>query len=275
MEIVITKSDFEQALPVGTSAHDEVFESIEPSLDLQKELIRMNLLGTAGEKMIEDDSKSYLLDTFVKKYVCVSSFLSVFRQLDLVLTPTGFGIVSTQEVSPASKQRVDALEGELRTQKLKIYATLIGLLRSEEWGRSSCAINAIGHVYNEFYFFGNRSYTSLTYQDWNEMIPYIYDADEYLRTRLSDEQMDEVVSAFRKGKETPYANLINGIIHFTDVFSKNGPDVARMLPLRKILSIVDADLNTYKLYAESTAYQANHHENFKNTKESSAFLFNG
>lgn len=108
--ITIYKEDFERALPVGVSAHDEVFESVMPAIDSTLDRYCSNMLGEAGIKLVTETDDDSALKFYFKKLVCIDAFLSVLRQLDLVLTPTGFGIVSNDNVSPASKQRVDALE---------------------------------------------------------------------------------------------------------------------------------------------------------------------
>ena len=134
MEITITKSDFEQALPVGAAANDSVYESVKPAIGRQLAFSNDALLGVAGMTYIEERGEDSTLMKWYKQLVCLSAFLNVLRQLDLVLTPTGFGVVSNDNLAPASKQRVDALEGQLRTQYWKTLAMTLNGLRSENWG---------------------------------------------------------------------------------------------------------------------------------------------
>lgn len=133
MEITITKSDFEQALPAGAAANDSVYESVKPSIERQLSFSKDVLLGVAGMQRMEDLGEGSSLVNWFKQLVCLSAFLSMLRQLDLVLTPTGFGVVSNDNLAPASKQRVDALEGQLRTQYWKTLAMTLNGLRSENW----------------------------------------------------------------------------------------------------------------------------------------------
>lgn len=275
VEIKIGKSDFERALPVGTSAHEEVFEGIAPAIEQEIALTKLNILGDAGEERLEEAGKESVLYQSCVHYICVTAFLSVLRQLDLVLTPTGFGIVSTQEVSPASKQRVDALDGTLRTRRLQLLGMLLNLLRSPKWGETKQANQSIAYLYDEYTFFLRGKATNLTYQDWNSMLSSIESADEYLRSRISDLQMDEVLRLYRRNETEKVQKLIDKIVRYTDVFASKGMSIANQIALRNVLNIVDSDLDTFNIYAGSSAYKANHHENFQNTKESSAFLFNG
>lgn len=129
MDLTITKEEFESVLYVATSKHMEVFESVQPHIE------------NATEDCIEEFFGSFSTDNAkvikcAKDYICVDAFLLVFRQLDLVLTPTGFGVVSNQTTSPASKQRVDALETQLRLIREKVKARLINRLTStEDWAK--------------------------------------------------------------------------------------------------------------------------------------------
>lgn len=141
--IAILKEDFERSLPVGASAHDEVFEAVYPAIEAALNNYYDMLLGEPGAQRVESTDESEPLKYYFKMLVCVDAFLSVLRQLDLVLTSTGFGIVSNDTISPASKQRVDALEGQLRTALCRARAMVVQQLRSEEWGVTEQAQNFV------------------------------------------------------------------------------------------------------------------------------------
>ena len=73
--------------------------------------------------------------------VCVVTHEAMLRavpSLDLVLTPNGFGIVSNQNVAPASRDRVARLIASLETSRDNSIEQLIAyLLREEEWYEST------------------------------------------------------------------------------------------------------------------------------------------
>lgn len=279
MEITITKSDFEQALPVGAAANDSVYESIRPAVTRQLSFSNNVLLGVAGMKRMEELGEDSSLVNWYKQLVCLSAFLSVLRQLDLVLTPTGFGVVSNDNLAPASKQRVDALEGELRTQYHKTLAMTLNLLRSENWGATEQARHFIGHLYDEYtFFFETHQNASAT--DWDGYQQTIEEAEEMLRTKMGDRQMDDILDAFRRGDPNrlePYRELIACIIRFTDTWAAKGLATLKQPVYRRLMRIIDSEDNKayFKLYRESASYQANHHEAFKNTKDSAGYVFNG
>ena len=279
MEITITKSDFEQALPVGAAANDSVYESVKPAIARQLSFSNDALLGVAGMQRMEELGEGSTLVNWYKQLVCLSAFLSVLRQLDLVLTPTGFGVVSNDNLAPASKQRVDALEGELRTQYHKTLAMTLNLLRSANWGATEQARRFIDHLYDEYTFFF-ETHRNATYTDWNNYQTTIEEAEEMLRTKMGDRQMDDILDAFRRAdgnRLEPYREVIICIIRFTDMWAVKGSATLRQPVYRRLMRILDSEDNKayFKLYRESASYQANHHEAFKNTKNSAGYVFNG
>lgn len=64
--------------------------------------------------------------------VAVEAYRLAVPQLDLVLTPNGFATVGTQNLSPASKMRVDRLVGGLLSERDKALAQLLHNLPSVE-----------------------------------------------------------------------------------------------------------------------------------------------
>lgn len=279
MEIKITKSDFEQALPVGAAANDSVYESVKPAIERQLAFSNDALLGVAGMAYLEETGEDFPLLKWYKQLVCLSAFLSVLRQLDLVLTPTGFGVVSNDNLAPASKQRVDALEGALRTQYWWTLAITLNMLRSENWGATEQARHFIDHIYDEYTFFF-ETHCNATYTDWNSYQTTIEEAEEMLRTKMGDRQMDDILDAYRRAdgnRLKPYREVISCIIRFTDMWAVKGAATLKQPVYRRLMRILDSEDNQeyFKLYRESSSYKANHHETFTNTKDSAGYVFNG
>lgn len=276
--IQITKDDFEQALPVGVSAHDTVYESISPAIDIMLDNYCSMLLGEAGIKRVNSDDGSSLKQYF-KMTVCIDAFLSVFRQLDLVLTPTGFGIVSNDTISPASKQRVDALEGQLRTALCRARAMTVKLLCSAEWGRGPEAKNFIRYLYTEHnFFFSGQGSSAKTYLDWQAFQNAIIDTDVQLRLRFGDELIDDFLDALRcndHDRLTVYASAMQLACDVTDKWATMGKAAAVTPMFRRLERLVENDAETYALYRSSPAYEIAHIEHFSNKKESSGYVFNG
>lgn len=66
--------------------------------------------------------------------VAAEAYRLAIPQLDLVLTPNGFATVGSQNLSPASKMRVDRLVGGLLSERDKVLAQLLAILPTvEDW----------------------------------------------------------------------------------------------------------------------------------------------
>ena len=74
----------------------------------------------------------------LEKLVACHAYMTAIPSLDLVLTPNGFGIVSNQNVVPASRERVERLITSLEAQRdSAIEALILRLSSREEWRESS------------------------------------------------------------------------------------------------------------------------------------------
>lgn len=105
----MTQQSFEQYVPAFRSPTAEIFKKVEPLLlGLRKEWEERVI---SGEATLSDDDQDRL-----DAAVALRSAYRLVPQLDLVLTPTGFGIVSNQNTAPASPSRVSALRDQLRQE---------------------------------------------------------------------------------------------------------------------------------------------------------------
>lgn len=84
-----------------------------------------------GDFLNENDR--YLANIFI----VLSAFIDAVPSLDLVVTPTGFGVVNTETVAPASKERIERLISSLRDRADKILELLLERVRTyPEWRAS-------------------------------------------------------------------------------------------------------------------------------------------
>ena len=74
----------------------------------------------------------------LEKLVACQAYMTAIPSLDLVLTPNGFGIVSNQNIVPASRERVDALMNSLESQRdSAIEALILRLSSRTDWQQSA------------------------------------------------------------------------------------------------------------------------------------------
>ena len=277
MIIDITREDFIDAMPVGHSAHESVFDSILPIIEETSENYELTLLGDAGCKLVDNVNNEMLRNRWVR-LICRTAMLSALRQLDLVLTPTGFGVVSNENQAPASQQRVDALEKELLRAERKSMAMVLYMLRSEEWAKTNQCRYTTPYIYGLFHYeyvydhpYGMIGQTGMT---WESMLDNIASADSWLRTKMSDAMMDDVLKAYRRGSDSDFGALSDAIRDFYESWNSGGFEKASRQPWQRIFKILESDQDMYAPYWNSNEYKANHHETFDNTQYSTAFIFN-
>ncbi len=273
MKMEITKQDFERSILVATSAHEEVFESVEPHFEEVYNHIRQQYLGYVGETVLESNER--LCDAVVKA-VCLGAFLEVVRHLDLVLTPTGFGVVSNDEVSPASSSRVESLIEQCRVAYIKAEGEMLTWLAvTKGWGESEQAqrcITLLVYGYEQYAFLTKRQLTS---QQWNDKVAAMAEADVVLRKLISDSQMDEFLLMERGAKER---DDISGSVIFKlrrmMILLSEGLMTAYSNERGRLLNFLDEFIDRFPIYANSSAYKANHFKEFQNEKSRPAFIFN-
>nr|DAU17722.1 MAG TPA: hypothetical protein [Caudoviricetes sp.] len=106
MDILINREDFERAVPAFRSPTPEVWNKVQRYV----EGCTANWQAIiATDATLPDRVAGYLATA-----ICLRAAYDAVPQMDLVLTPTGFGIVSNQNTAPASRERVDALRLQLR-----------------------------------------------------------------------------------------------------------------------------------------------------------------
>lgn len=273
MKIKITKEDFEQSILVATSSHSEVFESVEPHFLEAYNNIQWHFLGYVGEKALESSDR---LSAAVVKAVCLSAFLSVVRHLDLVLTPTGFGVVANSEVSPASSARVEALVEQCRVAYLKAEGEMITWLAATTgWGSSLQAKMCLPLLVFSIKQYIFQVKQELSSNQWQTKLAELYEADAVMRKLISDEQMDDLLEMERgaKDRDDTSAELIFKVRRCM-IFQAEGLLTAFSTERGRLLRYLDANIDKFKLYADSSAYKANHFKEYQNGKEKPAFIFN-
>lgn len=148
------------------------------------------------------------------KLIASEALRRAIPSLDLVLTPNGFGVVSNQNIAPASKERVDRLIGSLADYRDDCIANLLPeLVGASQWLNSSQAS-----------FFGETLFPDLaiteqvkgTGSKWERYLalrPKILDieaslAEEFFSPELMARLRNEVL---RKTHTADLARVINAI----------------------------------------------------------------
>lgn len=272
--IKISKTLFDLAVPAAKEPKGTVFAKLEGKINQTIVDIAEDRLGDVGIAAVNDDPEG-LLAMAVLSLASVDVFLREMRGLDLVMTEAGFGIVSTNNTAPASKIRVDALDGELRVKWLKLSDDILEqCFKLEGWYQQGLV--TIDTLFCLFKFLKKYAgFQAPISKDWENATASILDTDRWLREKISDEFMDELIMQMATGSLT---DKNRGVVH----------QVRRIIGMailgnkgtvyeyfRRLMNTLEGDLDSFVTYANSQAFEANHFEPYENKAEDGAFHFVG
>ena len=113
------------------------YEKIMPWLDQAERWVFTQFIGDdfAPELLAMEETEP--LRTCATLVVVHEAFMRAVPSLDLVLTPNGFGIVSNQNITPASPHRISRLLGSLETSRdIAIEQLIHNLFLNSTWSAS-------------------------------------------------------------------------------------------------------------------------------------------
>ena len=114
-----------------------LLEKIAPHLEGAEAWLTTTFLGEAVLAKLPQETDNNQLLHFSRMAVVAEAMLHAVPQLDLVLTPNGFGIVSNSNIAPASKERVERLLLSLEKMRDDTLSVLLPLLAQEAaWAAS-------------------------------------------------------------------------------------------------------------------------------------------
>ena len=137
MTIISNESQLRSFLPnffVAVEGEQTVLDKLTPFIETSEEWVKLTFTSETTFNTIAGLDDSNVLKPLLAKVVVNHALLAAIPTLDLVLTPNGFGIVSNQNVAPASKDRVDRLLASLeRERDNAIELLLIRLPQVTQW----------------------------------------------------------------------------------------------------------------------------------------------
>lgn len=279
MNLEITKAFFDNAIPAAKEPKGKIYETLIDAINAHVDEIGFNMLGEPGTDMAEngDGFQADRLRDTVKRMACVDVFVGHMRSLDLVLTATGFGVVSTQDTAPASKMRVDALEGELRKKRLVLHSQLLQqLFKVEGWSNTEQRRQHVPTLFWSFMML--QHYAGISDpkpEDWYNNVPTILLAHQKLCMHISKEYMEELISQLTSGTVTDSNRII-----IQECQTYIGACISQNVRLQSetymsLINYLDDNLDQYPAYACSEAFTLNHFKPYENHAEDSAFHFVG
>lgn len=268
---------FNEVCPSATQPDSALFESIYRYIDDRKRrILKFITPAVANHFDIPGDCMqppyvSLLRDTV--KYICTAAYLDALPHLDLVLTPTGFGVVNNQNVAPASVDRVNNLREQLRRAKSEAMDDIIDSLRHcEGWYDSSEGSQAVRTLFWSARHMALLGVSEPTRDDLIASMPEIMEAHTLLASTISPEQTDDLVRIEATASGTEVER--RAIRYARDYM------VARIKGHRSVgtardilLTYINDNLDKFPTYRDSSTYKAQHYKPYENKKDDPCFFF--
>lgn len=189
------------------------------ALELAQEALVDDIIGSDLETILERrESEDSRLLKACQRVIAMEAFLKSIPEVDLVLTDSGFGVISNQDVAPASKERVAnltaGLQARLDESKDRLVSFLMASTKYEDWrGTQQFARLADGLILTFTEFRDLAVYNPVsaplypkTWQDFLKLnsalnVALTSDVAAYISTDFADELLQKVLD-----KETLFPN---------------------------------------------------------------------
>lgn len=271
---MITKVFFEQVIPSFASPTDDLFLRMQMFFCIEEDNLKAKV-GTFWNNAMEN----IVVKEAAQRTICLQAAYTALPHLDLVLTDTGFGVVSNPNVAPASAHRVEALKEAIRQQKSTARDLFFNhLLDLTEWGGTDEAAELVQNLVWSpsvarqlgMSMDGNHLIFDEEYQ---LLLPRILVAEAELQNLISPELYQTLVDNIAKRDKLPipYLKIYQKARAF--VAAKfNGDSMATVLMVH-LLNQLNSCADSLTEYRNSATYRAHHNEPYKNKKEDGCFFF--
>ena len=232
---------------------------------LTAHFITPQLLETLAEEQKE------VALTLTRRIVVSDALLRAVPQLDLVLTPNGFGIVSNQNVVPASKDRVDRLMANLELVRDRALQELLPMLPSiPDWAQASYFGATLFPFLDIAPLLGHRDHFWARHQDYQPRLVQMEQelADKFISTALYQRLR---LAQLNGSYSIVEADLINRLRAVELALLRGEP-----LPIHELHSMVTlirSNPEDFPEWATSSTAALYTDQSFHNKKQSSGYWF--
>lgn len=268
-ELKITQEIFEKHCSSATNSNDSVFNAVEYGFSLSANRVAnqlgLDVLAEIPPKILEH----------VERAVCLDAYADAIPHLDLVLTPTGFGVVSTSNVVPASADRVAKLHKQVSNALDDTLDDIISLLRFEEqWNCTDMAYSLFTSVLWSARQLRRCGFPLAHRSDLIALGPEISIAENGLREYIGDEVMDKLVAAIRTATLSSKQTMLLQLIERFIIAHAKGAAATDTTVLRNVVArYLIANITDFPEFSASSAYEALNIKTYENSKEDSCFFF--
>lgn len=140
--LVTSDDELRQYLPNALQTVEgeaSFFDRIKPDLLAAERWLTQYVVAPSSLRSMPDEEAQTIALGLARRIVVADALLRAIPQLDMVLTPNGFGVVSNQNIAPASRDRVERLLASLERQRdhaLRQLLPMLYIVNGGEWYKS-------------------------------------------------------------------------------------------------------------------------------------------
>lgn len=282
--MTIDYNTFKRFCPSSATPSDELFDMFQTAIRHSLEYVR----GLAGEDIasrldeVEDipvlvSARDVVsgLAAAAAAYVCNRAYADTVPHLDLILTSTGFGVVSNENVAPASAERVQRLLKALEVSACRAHDALLhALLMFPEWRDSDQARGLLSSLFwNNAHFF-MLGLSEPTASQIAQLRPKIVFAEAELASFISPEMSACLLKSMRHPDEntTLMYSVMSSCRRY--VAAHVAGDSAGMGRLRHaVLELLTAHAEELPAFRDSSVYAAIKSSRYENKEDDPCYFF--
>ena len=257
-----------------------LYDKIQYQLLLAEQWLTNNFVSTETMAQIRTYSESTPLLHYCRMATVAEAMLHAVPQLDLILTPNGFGVVSNQNIAPASKERVDRLLNSLEKMRDDALAVILTLLpKAHHWTASEQYDYFAATMFPTIDIVQNLGYSDHLWQRYQDIHTQLASIEQRLETDFfSKELMDTLRTANILSKwdslvsPTDYRRLYQRIAAIEFSILRTGE-----YPMPSITDAVNiirtSKTNIFTEWKSSDTAKLFGMQNFQNKKDSPGYFF--
>ena len=264
----LTQEDFEAFVPSFRDCENRTYKAIEPYMEDWREKAYKNFELESYMNSVLDE---------VKAYIYRNAAYEALPHLDLVLTDNGFAVVNNNNLVPASRDRVAALQERLREEKSLAHDLLLFKLYQYGWRAKTRTTLLWCPMLCRRYGVNTADGKTVYEREYFALLPQVQAAHAEVARMVSAEQMDwllEHQDEYDLTDTTGDARIVlrEHCRRLMSALITGRRDSVRALTtrLQEFLNLHAAELPEYN---GSTKYQADHFTPYENGKNDPCFFF--
>lgn len=274
--IVDTKEKFESSIATAMDATSEIYDSMTAYLRNAEQWVKSSILGTFLYDKV--DSLEEDIITQLGLVVSLRAFIEAIPFIDLVLTPTGFGVVSNTNLAPASKDRVERLQQQSQNVLDDAVDSLIFSLNASksrsEWVKGEAFPGLTDSLIwraEELRLYAGRPFAHRS--TLLELRPQISACEFFISTYISKEYLSELIGKLRENKLSAEDRSI--FVHLWRVMGLylQGLKKSATQQLYDFVNVMEKNPESFQTYIGSQAYKLKHTPVYENKKEDSSYFW--